>query len=191
MCSAGLRKELGLVRWDRTGKYETGGSFGGLVLGACLQQLRLPFEAGYSAGSEELQASSKKGKYVHMHNKTINTAICTYYHMEKSQNTTTDCFCENVGNLFGKSSWCWHSVRRHVMPPHQHPTMMLLFVRSHCHYCLKHVYSMLSFGVTIPWPPLLASKGRRTLSSLTSFRASSGAASKGPYVHEFYNVAVL
>ena len=36
-CMVALGK-LGLVRSDRTGKYDTGGSIGGLVLGACLQQ---------------------------------------------------------------------------------------------------------------------------------------------------------
>ena len=41
-CKVGLGKELGLVRRDRTGKYETSGSIGSLVLCACLQQLGGP-----------------------------------------------------------------------------------------------------------------------------------------------------
>ena len=55
-----------------------------------------------------------------------------------------------------------------------------LYVRRHGPPLFEHVHRMLALRVSISWSPLLASKGRRTLSHQNSSGDSLAATSKGP-----------
>ena len=177
MCKVGLGKELGLVRWDRNGKYETGGSIGGLVLGACFQQVGLPFEAG-SRWKWIISGVKEKGKHVCMFNRTRITWCLHVLPFGKKPTHVYRLFCKKVGNFFGQNF------------------IMLAFSRQ-CHAVasapdddalrpislpplFKHVHRVLPSGISIPWPPLLVGNGRRMLSNRNSFEDSSQATSEGP-----------
>ena len=160
----------------------TGGSIGGLVLGAYLEH-----GSRGSAGGDELQATGKTGKHVCMFNKTRSTAVCTYRHMGKSQHTTTDCVCKKVGNLFGKIFMLAFSRQCHAVPSTPNDDVFIHPIS--LPPLFEHVHRMWSFGLASPDHPCWPVKGERYPTETTS-GIPRQRYPKNHAVHELDNVAV-